>query len=122
MLAVPALGDETIGRQLGRALACGTPVLASDLPRLRGLVQHGETGLLIPAGSVDAWTEAVRQGASSPVARKRWSANGRAFAEANLAWPMVATRFEDTFLAARERVQAKLGALDGVGRAHPNGA
>ena len=108
LLAVPALDDTVVGRQVGRALACGLPVLASDLTRLAGLVRHGETGLVVPTGDFEGWTSAIRQAASSPVARKRWSTNGRRLAEATLAWPKVAAEFEVVFHRAREQVRAKL--------------
>ena len=41
------------------AAACGTPTVASDAPGLRESVVHGETGLLVPHGDVDALTEAI---------------------------------------------------------------
>ncbi|MGD8627527.1 MAG: glycosyltransferase family 4 protein [bacterium] len=36
------------------ANACGTPVVASNVPGLRDAVVHGETGLLVPYGDVEA--------------------------------------------------------------------
>ena len=111
LLAVPATGDVVQSREVGRALACGLPILASDLPRLEGMVEQGETGLLVQPGDAVAWTEAVRQAASSPVARERWAENGRRYAEEHLAWPRVAAQFEEVFLRARERVGEKLASL-----------
>lgn len=108
LLAVPAQDDSVVGRHIGRALACGLPVLASDLPRLTCLVEDDENGLLVQPGDVEAWTEAIRRAASSPVARKRWAANGRRQAEQELAWSRVASQFEGVFHAAREVVRAKL--------------
>jgi glycosyltransferase involved in cell wall biosynthesis len=117
LLAVPARDDTVVGRQLGRALACGLPVIASDLPRLRGLTEHEENGLLAPAGDVEAWTQALRQAASSPVARKRWSANARRRAEESLSWASVASAFEDIFLQARDR--APQGGAEPAGEPEP---
>ena len=54
LLAVPALDDTVYGKSINRAMACGLPVLASDLPRLRFLVESEETGLLAPPGDVVA--------------------------------------------------------------------
>ena len=116
LLAVPARDDAVLGRQLSRALACGLSVVASDLPRLRGLVDHEETGLLVPAGDVEAWTHAIRQAAFSPVARRRWGANGRRVAIERLSWPAVASAYEEVFVAARQRVQAKLARRAGAGK------
>jgi glycosyltransferase involved in cell wall biosynthesis len=41
------------------ANACGTPVVASDVPGLRDAVRHEVTGLLFPYGNVGALGEAV---------------------------------------------------------------
>ncbi|MFN0244875.1 MAG: glycosyltransferase [Planctomycetota bacterium] len=101
LLAVPAIDDSVRGRQLARAMACGVPVLASDLRNLALLVQDDQTGLLAPAGDVRAWTEMLRRASMSPDARQRWSRNARAVAEDRLGWPHVATKIESLLLAAR---------------------
>jgi glycosyltransferase involved in cell wall biosynthesis len=41
------------------AMACGRPVVASDVPGTRELVQRGVTGLLFPAGEVKALVYAI---------------------------------------------------------------
>ncbi|MCA9002024.1 MAG: glycosyltransferase family 4 protein, partial [Planctomycetes bacterium] len=64
-----------------RALACGLPILAANLPRYTHAVRDGHTGLLIEPGDAKAWTEAVRMGASSPKKRESWGINGRELAE-----------------------------------------
>ncbi len=43
------------------ALACGTPVVASDLPGIREIVRHGENGLLVPVGDVAGFTTAIHE-------------------------------------------------------------
>jgi 1,4-alpha-glucan branching enzyme len=40
-------------------MAAGAPVVASDSGGLAQVVQHERTGLLLPAGDVDAWTAAL---------------------------------------------------------------
>lgn len=106
LVAVPALEDIVLGRNAGRAMASGVPVLAADLQRLRFFVQHEETGLLVPPGDVEAWAEAIRHAAGSPVARARWGRNARAVAEARFAWPVIAEGFETLFREALERARA----------------
>jgi len=102
MLVVPARDDVVMGRQIGRALACGLPVFASSLPRLGELFEHEEQGLLVEPGSVEGWTEAIRRAAGSPSARGRWSRNARRLAEERLGWPVITSRFEKILLEARE--------------------
>ncbi len=101
LFAVPALDDRTRGVRLAQALACGRPVLTSDRPRLAALVEPEGCGLVVPAGDVAAWTEALRRAAVSPEARKRWGARARALAEERLAWPRIAARFEGLVLEHR---------------------
>jgi glycosyltransferase involved in cell wall biosynthesis len=43
------------------ANACGTPVIAANVPGLRDAVQHGESGLLYDYGNVAALANALRQ-------------------------------------------------------------
>lgn len=110
LMAVPALDDRVLGRQLGRAMAAGVPVLASDLGRLRFLVQPEETGLLAPPGDVAAWAEMIRRAAGSPVARRRWGREARRVAEERLSWPGVAEAFESLMLENCERIRAAVPA------------
>lgn len=51
--AVPSL-HESFGLAALEAMACGTPVVASDTGGLRALVRDGETGCLVDAASPDA--------------------------------------------------------------------
>ncbi|HEV8114084.1 MAG TPA: glycosyltransferase [Planctomycetota bacterium] len=101
LLAVPALDDAVRGRNVARAMACGLPVIASDRPSLRALVEPDASGLLVPSGDVVAWTEALRRAAMSPDARRRWGRRGRDIAERRLSWSHVARTFESLIQSAR---------------------
>jgi N-acetyl-alpha-D-glucosaminyl L-malate synthase BshA len=54
-------GSETFGLAALEAMACGVPVVASDIGGLPELVVDGKTGFLCPLGDVDAFTERTRQ-------------------------------------------------------------
>jgi glycosyltransferase involved in cell wall biosynthesis len=101
LLAVPGLDDSVRGQHIPRAMACGLPVITSDLPVLRFLVEHAVSGLVVPAASLVGWTDALRRASMSPDARKRWGQRARQIAEERLAWPFVAKTFESTILRAR---------------------
>ena len=48
------------------ANACGTPVVATDVPGLCDSVRDGETGFLVPFGDVKAFSDALRKILSNP--------------------------------------------------------
>jgi len=102
LLAVPALDDSVLGKQVPRAMAAGLPVLASDLGRLAHLVEDGATGLLAQPGRLDSWTDVIRRASSAPQARKRWGDEARRRAETELCWEVVAGRFEALIRRARQ--------------------
>ncbi len=52
--------------KLFEAMAAGRPIVASDLPALREILSHGETGLLVPPDDPGAWLEAVEALRSDP--------------------------------------------------------
>jgi glycosyltransferase involved in cell wall biosynthesis len=105
LLAVPARSASTLGRTIGKALACGVPVLVADQQRLQEHVQHDVSGLVVPSGDVECWTEALRLAAAAPVKRKRWSENALRVAREELAWESVAGRLETLLLRARDRAR-----------------
>ena len=59
------------------ALACGVPVVATDVGSVNESVVEGETGLLIPSGDVDAMTEAVSKLLSNPELSQAMGTAGR---------------------------------------------
>jgi colanic acid biosynthesis glycosyl transferase WcaI len=102
LFAAPTLAEADGTLKIRRALACGLPVLASDLARTRELVEPDGCGLLVEPGDVEAWTQAIRQAASSPERRKRWSARARQLASERMSWPVIAERYEAVLLKAVE--------------------
>jgi glycosyltransferase involved in cell wall biosynthesis len=116
LMAVPALDDSVRGRNVARAMACGRPVIVSDLPNLRSLVEHEVSGLVVPPGDVDAWTEALRRASMSPDARRRWGRRAQEVAEKKLSWTVVARAFESMILRARGETVDEI-ALGGILRA-----
>ena len=80
---------ETFGLAALEAMACGAPVVASNVGGLRGLVADGETGALVPPGDASAWAFALSEMLRRPSRARRM---GEAGAERSRAftWPRTA--------------------------------
>lgn len=61
------------------AAGCGLPVITTPMGAAR-LVEHGKTGMIVPAGDVPALAQAIRAMARDPDARARMAAASRAAA------------------------------------------
>lgn len=59
------------------AMAMGRPVVASDLPAIREIITHNETGILVPAGDVDKLQKAIEGLLDSPKLLKDMGARAR---------------------------------------------
>ena len=62
----PSLWPETLGIVGLEALACGVPVVASDVGGVREWLHDGRTGTLVPPGNVDALADGLRSLLASP--------------------------------------------------------
>lgn len=86
------------------ASACGTPTVASDSPGLRETVRHGETGLLVPHGDVDALASALGR-VLNPATRDRMGVAARAMAQ-RYTWDGVADAFEELLSSVAARADS----------------
>jgi glycosyltransferase involved in cell wall biosynthesis len=60
LLVLPSLA-EGFGLVLIEAMAAGVPVVATDVPGIRDVVQHEKTGLLVPPSDATALAAAIRR-------------------------------------------------------------
>jgi phosphatidylinositol alpha-mannosyltransferase len=59
IMVAPALGGESFGVILIEAMACGLPVVASDIPGYRAVVEEGVQGTLVPPGDARALADGL---------------------------------------------------------------
>ncbi len=101
-LCVPGAAGESFGMVLTEAMAAGVPVVASDLPAFRRVLDGGAAGVLVPVGDSAALSAALGDVLNDPVRCAALSAAGRARV-VPLDWPVVAgqvLRVYETALAA----------------------
>jgi glycosyltransferase involved in cell wall biosynthesis len=78
VMAFPSGYGEGIPRVLLEAAAMALPIVTTDAPGCREVVEPGVNGIRIPVGDAAALTAALQQLADDPALRRRFGANGRA--------------------------------------------
>jgi glycosyltransferase involved in cell wall biosynthesis len=81
-------------------LACGygRPIVASDLPEIRELVNDGASAILVPPDDVDALKEAILTVLSNKEISTKMSEQNLNFAQRE-SWSSVAKAYEDAYIA-----------------------
>lgn len=92
---------EGFGLSVIEAMGCGCPVVASDIPALRELVRHNETGCLFAPGSSDGLALEIRRLLGDPVLRGRLAENARALATARFDWRSVGRAYVELLTPER---------------------
>ncbi len=87
---------------LMEAMARGIAVVAGDLPTIRELIRHGETGWLVPPGNVPELSRALTTLIADPDGRRRLGASGRGRIAAEFSLSRNVDRLLDAVTAARQ--------------------
>ena len=95
-LVAPSLGGESFGIVLVRAMACATPVVASDIPGYRD-VMTPETAVSFPPGDVQALAGAVTLLLGGEPRRQAMGLAGRRLAQDRYAWDAIARRLLEIY-------------------------
>lgn len=95
---------ETFGMVAAEAMACGTPVVAFEIPSLREVVRGG-AGVLVPAFDTAAFADAMADLAADPDRVEAMGRRGRELAAA-YDWDDVAARQETVYRRALDGVRA----------------
>jgi glycosyltransferase involved in cell wall biosynthesis len=95
-LVAPSLGGESFGIVLVRAMACATPVVASDIPGYRD-VMTAETAVSFPPGDADALATAVVALLADEPRRQAMGVAGRQLAQERYAWEAIGRRLLEIY-------------------------
>ncbi len=101
MLVMPS-HYESFGMVALEAMACGTPVVASDVGSLSVLVQHNKTGLRVKVNDPAELAEAIALLMDDPARRRRMGRRAACFAE-SYSWQVVCDRLLEVYDEARRR-------------------
>ncbi len=82
LLVFPSTTD-TFGNVVLESLACGTPALVSDVGGPSEIVHHNETGVVLPAGQLQRWGDAVQSLLADDSTHAKLARQAREFAEAH---------------------------------------
>ena len=87
---------ESFGMVALEAMACGRPVIASEVGGLAHLVRHGETGFHVPENDHLALASTISRLLQDEALRERLGRQAAEWAH-NYAWPHVAAQLLDVF-------------------------
>lgn len=108
----PSLVAETFGQAVHEAMSRGRAAIASDRGGPAELIEDGESGLLVPAGSVAALKTAMRRLIDDPALRERLGANARETAQ-QLDADQAVSRIEALYGAVLAKRRSRLLASGG---------
>ncbi len=96
---------ESFGMVALEAMACGTPVIASDVGGLTTLVQDGKTGYRVKVNDAEAMARAIERLMDNEALRRRMGHRASCYAE-DYSWPKVVDKLLDVYneLAVLDRM------------------
>ncbi|MCC7371775.1 MAG: glycosyltransferase family 4 protein [Chloroflexi bacterium] len=105
VVVLPSFPPESFGMVLIEGMACGVPVIAHNIPGVRTVVKHGETGLLVEPGDTPGLAEAITRIVQDRSTRDTMGARGLAHVHERYTWPAIGRRLE----ALYEQVTGRAG-------------
>ncbi|WP_171172525.1 glycosyltransferase [Streptomyces sp. I05A-00742] len=93
------------------AMACGVPVVATDVGGHRDTVVHGGTGLLVPEGGHGELADAVNGLLAAPGQLAAYGRNGRSRVVTRFAWETVAEGVEQVYERVAEPAPVPSGGV-----------
>ena len=94
-------------------MACGTPVIASNVGGLKFTVVPEETGLLVPPQDINAWAAAIDRILTNELWARKLRTEGSVRVRQNFSWTGVAIQLSDLYrrLLAQSMMDERLWSL-----------
>jgi glycosyltransferase involved in cell wall biosynthesis len=102
---------EQFGLVLVEGMACGLPAIAVDAWGPGEVVEHGETGWLVPPDDPGALANALVHAVNCPAERHRRGAQAAVVARERYSWPALAEDVAAVYDAARRDASGLIGAV-----------
>jgi glycosyltransferase involved in cell wall biosynthesis len=97
--------SEAFGNVFAEAMACGLPIVGTDVGGIPELVRDGENGILVPPGDHRSLAEAIQRVADDKELRCSMAVRNRAHAERDLSWD----RATDCYVELYDELMAEAG-------------
>ncbi|MCG8351032.1 MAG: glycosyltransferase family 4 protein [Chloroflexales bacterium] len=91
---LPSAPPESFGLVLIESLACGTPVIAHDIPGVRTVVNNGHDGFLVPVDDQKMLIHSIRLVLADDALRRMMGQQGRIKVEAHYGWEAIGRQLE----------------------------
>jgi len=95
MLIMPSY-YESFGMVALEAMACGTPVVASDVGGLHYLVQDGKTGFVVPSGNPEALVDPLNELMNNDNLREKMGQQAARFAQ-KYSWELISAEIAKVY-------------------------
>lgn len=102
-VVIPSIWAEPCPTVAFEAMASGKAVVASNIGGLKDIVIHGETGLLMPPGSVDSLAKAIKQLLDNFFLAKEMGQNGRKRFQDKFCIEKVTKKIEEMYKALKDK-------------------
>lgn len=97
LLVLPSSDTESFGTVLAEAMACSLPVIATNLPGVRSVVQEGINGLLFEKENMQQLTDKIEYILNNPLKALELGNNGRRIVENKYSWRKIAKNLEKIY-------------------------
>jgi glycosyltransferase involved in cell wall biosynthesis len=89
--------SESFGIVNVEAMACGTPVIASDIEGIRDIIESGKSGILVPPDDPIKLAEAIQFLLDNDDIRIKFGAEGRKKVEKEFSWDVIVARLLEIY-------------------------